>query len=670
MTMKNKKNYSIVIMSLCLMMLLLLNNCVDKDINPKGSGDSDNLETVVVPEEFDFNTADQIAINIQDPVTANRIKYSIYTFGADTLNDLVASGFTDGLGAFSTNVTVPDYLSEVYIVRNENGNFSGFEVPVQSGVVNFDYTTSSGRNARFFGGQNGCTEVLYAVNSQGGFYTIDNESGGYEETVLPNLTGGGSIACAVDRANRLTYYNTGTTMRYYDIDNGTFHTVSTGNPFNGSYPRMEYNNTNGLMYIAKNEKMYIIDPLNNTVLSSIQISGIESPVGGGDVAISLDGTIYMCTFSGLYRIEISGDGTSATATRISAEGLPFQPTSMAIDRNDRLYLATNGGTSQLIEMDKFDGAWQVVQTYDHAINDLGSLPCSLDELDDTDTDGDGINDPLDDFPDDAEKASENFTPSKYGWGSLAFEDLWPSKGDFDYNDLVVSYRFIAIANASNDIVELEARFNVRAIGASFKNGFGFSLPIDPALITSVTGSHLEEGIVNLDAKGLEAGQTQAVIIVFDNAFNELPHVGGSFINTEDNVPVSEAEDIVINVTFENPISPDLLGSAPFNPFIFINGERGKELHLKDYAPTDLANTDYFGTVSDASVVAEEQYYKTSNHVPFAINIIHEFRYPREQRPINEGYNHFINWASSGGNSFKDWYKDNSGYRNTSKLFSR
>ena len=651
-----------------LMVFMLITACVDKDIKPGTPSGDGSLDTVEVPEDFEFETSGEVEINIQDTDTENIIKYSIYSFGADTLNDLVASGFTDNSGLFTTSISLPNYLEKVYVVRNNKGQFDGFELPVESGMISLNYAAQGGRAGRHFSSQEGCTEVLYAVNSKGQFFTIDNENGSYEETALPDLEGGGSIACAVDRTNRVTYYNTGTTLRYYDIDNNTFHVVSQGNPFNGNYPRMEYNNTDGLLYIAKNEKMYIVDPLSNQVISNVTISGIQSPVSGGDVAISLEGTIYMCTFSGLYRIEIAGDGSAAEAIRISAEGLPFQPTSMAIDRNDRLYLATNDANSQLIEMDKFDGAWQVVKTYDHTINDLGSLPCRLDELDDTDTDSDGVNDPLDDFPNDPERAGQTFTPSKYGWGSLAFEDLWPAKGDFDFNDLVVNYRFIAVINANNKIVELQARFNVRAIGASFKNGFGFEMPVSPALISQVTGSHLKENIVTLDAKGLETGQSNAVVIVFDNAFNELPHTGGSFINTQPGFPESTGEDIVIDVVFENPIEPELLGTVPFNPFIFIDGERGKELHLKGHTPTDLANNSYFNTQSDASNSETQQYYKTANNVPFAINIIHELKYPIEQRPINEGYNYFIQWAVSGGTSYQDWYKDNAGYRNDSKLY--
>ncbi|MEO1655141.1 MAG: LruC domain-containing protein, partial [Bacteroidota bacterium] len=367
-------------------------------------------------------------------------------------------------------------------------------------------------------------------------------------------------------------------------------------------------------------------------------------------------TIFMCCFSGLYRISI--ENNVANATRISAENLPFQPTSMAIDREDRLYLATNDANSQLIEMDKVDGSWTVRQTFNQKINDLGSLPCVESELEQSDSDEDGIIDPLDDFPNDSEKSFTSFTPSKLGWGSIGFEDLWPAKGDFDFNDLVMNYRFASINNAQNQVVELDVKFQVKNIGASFQNGFGFQIPIDPNLIQSVTGFNHTEGLIQLNANGTEANQSQAVIIVFDNAFrNGNPGECNNRIGNEIN----------IKVRFVNPISPESLGEAPFNPFIFVNGERSHEVHLADELPTDLADTSLFGTFNDDSDPSTQKYYKDELNHPWAINIIHNFRVPREKARIYRAYNRFQEWAQSGGILFTDWYKDNSGYRNTSFL---
>ena len=126
--------------------------------------------------------------------------------------------------------------------------------------------------------------------------------------------------------------------------------------------------------------------------------------------------------------------------------------------------------------------------------------------------------------------------------------------------------------------------------------------------------------------------------------------------------------IEVVVEFVSPIDPSLIGDAPFNPFIFSSLERGKELHLAGKTPTNLADQSLFGTGSDATELGSGKSYQDANNLPWAIHIIHQFRYPTEKTRIDKGYNKFIDWGVSQGSQFKDWYGDNNGYRNTSKLY--
>jgi len=616
-----------------------------------------DIEDLRVSEDFDFRTEEQVTLTINDPETY-RVKYTVYAAFDNQEQEKVASFLSQG-NTTTMKITLPTYCDRVKVERNVNGALSAQFAYISGQNASLSFQRSLGKN------MNGCAETLYAVNGQGDFYTINVEDGSYAVTAMPNLAGGGSIACAVDQETNRMYYNTNNTLRYYDYNAGTFHVAHQGNPFGGNYPRMEYNHADSLLYIANDHnKMYTVNPVTNAIVNQYNIVGLDNRVGG-DIAISADSTIYMCTFSGLYSIVLSGN--TATATRISAENLPFKPTSMAIDRNDRLYIGTTD--KRLIEMDKYDGAWSVVRTFDKNINDLGSFKCDVADLSSLDSDNDGVIDALDDFPNDPEAAEAVYTPSDIGWGSLAFEDLWPSQGDYDFNDLVVNYRFTQIANAQNNVVRLEAKFRVKAIGASFRNGFGFKMDIDPALISSVTGTNLTENYISLDAKGLESGHSSgATVIVFDDAFDNIPKAGsGRYINTERGQPISVGNEISIVITFVNPIDPSLIGSAPFNPFIIVDGVRGREVHLADYAPTDLADPSFFNSIHDATNLGTGITYRNENNLPWAINIIHEFRYPEENKAVNTAYNHFNSWAQSSGVSYKDWYKDASGYRNTGNL---
>ncbi len=631
---------------------LMLNSACTRDfIEESDDLAPTDFEEIEVSENFEFSTSQEVQITLSDNET--NVRYDIYTLEPDSTNILVASGAPQN-GQFQYTLKLPGSVEQLYVQRNATGSFSSAVVNIINKQADHAFTGKSKTKSGVL--KDGCFEQLYVVNGQGGFYTINNESGNYEETQLPNLLGGGSIACAVDRANKLCYYNVGQTLYKYDIVAEEFSVVSTSNPFNGNYPRMEYDNTTGMLYIAKDTKMYKLDPLTNQVLATYNIVGLLDPVGGGDLAISLDGTIYMCCFSGLYRIQISGN--TATATRISAENLPFQPTSMAIDRNDRLYMGTNDANSQLIEMDKVDGAWQVVKTYNHKINDLGSLPCSLEELSQADDDNDGIINQLDAFPENSELAFEVFTPSELGWGSLAFEDLWPSTGDYDFNDLVVNYRFTSKNNAANQVVELEAKIQVKNIGASKVNGFGFEMPFSPNLIASVTGNNLTDNIITSNPNGTEANQSKAVIIVFDNANKN--GVWGTCMPQSNNT-------LTVLIRFTNPIDPSTLGNPPFNPFIFVDQVRGHEVHLANRTPTDLVDTSLFGEFQDRSDIARNIYYRNEFKHPWAIDIIHNFRVPREKEKVFNAFKRFKDWAVSEGASYSDWYKDNAGYRDVGRI---
>jgi LruC domain-containing protein len=281
-----------------------------------------------------------------------------------------------------------------------------------------------------------------------------------------------------------------------------------------------------------------------------------------------------------------------------------------------------------------------------------------------DSDGDGVSDDSDDFPKDPERAVRN----NYR-GTLAYEDLWPSEGDYDFNDMVVEYNIGHILNSVNKLVEIDADWTVRAVGASFANGFGYQFNnIKGSAIRSITGQSLKENIVSVEGNGVEQGQNLATVIAFDNVFNLIRNAGGSFINTVPSAPVVPEETINNFISFNVPQVQVNVGLPPYNPFIFVNGKRSKEVHLKNYAPTDLADPSLFGTAKDASNPEAGITYTTEKGLPWAIHITGRFDYPVEYAPVNEAYLFFSNWAVSGGTQFEDWYLDLSGNRNDSKIY--
>jgi len=288
----------------------------------------------------------------------------------------------------------------------------------------------------------------------------------------------------------------------------------------------------------------------------------------------------------------------------------------------------------------------------------------------SDSDGDGVPNSYDDYPNDPGRAFNNYFPAT-GGGSLSFEDLWPGQGDYDFNDLVVNYHFNTVTNAQNKIVECLGTFILRAAGASFPSGFGFQLSNAsiPSSAISCSGYSIFGSYINLSSNGLEAGQNKPTVIVTDNDFMALGSPSG-MINTVPGFTYITPDTITISLTFSNgQYSLADLDLANFNPFIILNGDRGREVHLADHAPTALANTALLGTWDDTSIPSQGRYYRTASNLPWAINIYENFDYAKESADILSAYLKMAAWATSNGADYADWYKNLSGYRNPSNIYS-
>jgi LruC domain-containing protein len=286
----------------------------------------------------------------------------------------------------------------------------------------------------------------------------------------------------------------------------------------------------------------------------------------------------------------------------------------------------------------------------------------------TDTDGDGVLDQDDAFPNDPEKAFKLFTPSENSYGTIAFEDLWPSTGDYDFNDVAFRYQATVVLNADNLAVGFDFKYRITSNNTTGINGIGFELEgLLPSQIESVSGQVLTRNFINLNANGTEANQGNAVIILTDDVWN-LPH------DTRFEKPdtkISNAigyEEMTVSVNFTNPITTTDMGIAPFNPFLIVNiDERYKEFMTEANDPRypkglvrnfevhlPNMNTTSLGIPLNG-IKDHVNNYVADNGYPWAIHVIDNFSVPRHGVKITDAYNYFKAWAESGGTEFQDWY---------------
>jgi len=287
-----------------------------------------------------------------------------------------------------------------------------------------------------------------------------------------------------------------------------------------------------------------------------------------------------------------------------------------------------------------------------------------------DKDKDGVTDELDEYPDDAERAFNKYYPGKDSWAMLAFEDLWPKKGDYDFNDFVTQYNFQVVTNASNKVVDVISKFKIVAAGAVNVNGFAFQMGTDASNVKSVTGYESQSGYFKLSANGTEYGQSKAVIPVIDDVKKLFG--GLSVINTNIAGNTKDPVTLTSTVHLVTPVLESSLGLPPYNPFLVagFDQERGKEIHLSGMVPTDLVDSKYFDTDEDLSSVKDGKYYVGALGYPWALKLPESTPYPLEKVTINSAYLMFTEWVKSSGKSYSDWYVNKSGYRNNSKLYKK
>jgi LruC domain-containing protein len=175
--------------------------------------------------------------------------------------------------------------------------------------------------------------------------------------------------------------------------------------------------------------------------------------------------------------------------------------------------------------------------------------------------------------------------------------------------------------------------------------------------------------VSVAANGCENGQSKAIIIVFDDAHKHLRRSPGSiYANTDNPNELVSPVDFTLTIKFNTGVKPSELGKAPYNCFIVVDGNRGREVHMIDYEGTDKADQNLFGTGADRSLPEIGRYYQNKDNMPWVLHTPETLVYPLEKENIMDCYTNFSKWARSEGREYADWYSNKSGYRNNNKLF--
>ena len=636
--------------------LFLLAGCVDKDLSkkeaPEGSGDY-----------FDFRTANKLTAEVKyDVPKGYEVFFEAYVeYPVDTINGRTVKkenlkplfrGFTDENGEYSETVQVPTYVNEIYLYS------ASIAVPMVKTLE-----VSRGRSMVSRAGEDGYVHSTYPA----GMKVIDGMTWN-DKGVPSNLGGKKDISAGglimlnatlkMDDSNVSDYIVKNSEANLNVIKDGaTVDVVVINNSGNTR------TNTVGYYYYSTNNPPQTAEEVQRIIL----FPNATFPEKGGlqlgdnvrlkyweEVKQEWRETFPAGVTIGWFILAGGYDANNHTVVDVArGRSIGFSNTSLNTEQRSHTIIVRDPNTKVRyvgLEDQNFNSSpvyrdfiFSIDADDDHVEYNDGSMP---DGKDMTDTDGDGVPDVDDEFPNDGSVAY-----SMTYEGTLAYEDIWPYQGDYDMNDMVVEYHIKHFLNKGNLLVRVEDSWTVKNVGAQLQSGFGYQYGFRKYKVGSMSVETTYPGQSRFakDAKGLEYAQpNDATIILFDSALDVI------------NAP-EDQRTFTVKMTLNVPTKTNELELPPYNPFIIVNTNegRGHEVHLPNYKPTGLMDTKLLHYGHDLSDPEKGIYFVSDNNFPFAIHIINEsldLKSKDEGKRIDVIYPQFSKWASSFGEENKEWYK--------------
>ncbi|MGY3571428.1 LruC domain-containing protein [Vibrio paucivorans] len=257
-------------------------------------------------------------------------------------------------------------------------------------------------------------------------------------------------------------------------------------------------------------------------------------------------------------------------------------------------------------------------------------------------------------------------PSESGYATVAFEDNWPHTADYDMNDVVIRYRVtetIQDGRVARSVIE----GYLSAYGADYRNGFAIRLAgLNRTDIDTTLTTQSQNGIVLADS-GLESDSNEAIFIISED-LSQFTGSSCEFYRTQQHCQDGLTLSFEIDITTNDDADTSGLMAMPYDPFIFAtpgyyHGEslplhpgRTLEIHLADQSPTEkFDDQNLYGLGVDSSDAAQGRYFKTSDNLPWALLIPHDWKWPREKVDLVNAYPEFAEYAESSGSKKQDWY---------------
>lgn len=228
------------------------------------------------------------------------------------------------------------------------------------------------------------------------------------------------------------------------------------------------------------------------------------------------------------------------------------------------------------------------------------------------------------------------TTTETTYRTYAFEDTWPTGGDYDLNDVIIEHKRQVTVTNKNYVTKVVDTFipAQKDDAATFKNAFAVQFASD------------QRGTMELPAGAIDELKETSSVILFPNA------------------NLAKGQEYSVSRTFgKEELTKDKLKTdiKSLNPFIISQYTAGEvnrtEVHLPKNQPTSKADPTQTGAEDDAYYINKNGKYPFAIMIPerSASEIEVSFKPATEKHSIDQEYPDFTKWVESEGKTNIDWY---------------
>ena len=220
-------------------------------------------------------------------------------------------------------------------------------------------------------------------------------------------------------------------------------------------------------------------------------------------------------------------------------------------------------------------------------------------------------------------------PGASSYYVVAYEDLYPGKGDYDFNDVVIAYRYQLGVNASGAVERISGEAYLIGRGSNYTHHWSLDIPLPAAVTANLAATTCATADATRTSApcAVTVGSGRLRWQAFAATRTILPTTSDlrPQRNTFGDVAPIQGPKATFSVTFDAPVPLSQVSAD--DPWLYVV-DTGQSIRLSD---------------------------RDAKGFPFALKLPSEWRIPLEMTDMGLAYPAFVEFVQSGGTRSADWY---------------